>query len=414
MEKAVGGNTMLLRSLNRSLVLDTIRRSGAISRADIARRTNLTSAAIGSIVGNLVAEGFLLEQADETARPAAGRPPVLVGLNPDAAFSVGVNVGITKVTAVLADLTGHIRARDRRRLQGYTPEAVVDTVAKAVAAVTAGCDRAGILGIGVGLHGIVDAANGVSRFAPHYGWRNVAIAGMLERATGMSVVIENGVRTMLLGEAWFGAARGLADVVCVAVGAGIGAGFLSEGRLLRGPSGAAGEIGHTTVDSTGPRCSCGNFGCLETVASGPAIVRNALKLIKQGQSSLLTDLAPDLESLDAAQVAAAAEQGDAVATRVLEDAGRYLGLSVANLCNTLDVRHILLGGGVSRSGPAFLETLENTVKARVLDMGSTSPVILTAQLGDEASPLGGATLALDRFFQTGTVAQQTANGRGRF
>jgi predicted NBD/HSP70 family sugar kinase len=194
-------------------------------------------------------------------------------------------------------------------------------------------------------------------------------------------------------------------VVCVAVGAGIGAGFLSGGALLCGPSGAAGEIGHTTVDPTGPRCSCGNYGCLETVASGPAIVRNTLKLIKQGHPSLLTDMVADLDSLDARDVSAAAARGDAVSIRVLEDAGRYLGLSVANLCNTLDMRHILIGGGVSRSGPAFMQTLEATVQARVLDMGTTSPVILTLQLGDDASPLGGATLAFDRFFQTGLVAQ---------
>lgn len=399
MAKALGGNTTLLRALNRSLVLDTIRRAGAISRADIARSTNLTSAAVGSIVGELVAESFLREQADESQRPAAGRPPVLVQLNPEAAFSVGINVGITRVTAVLADLTGTIRARDKRNLQGYKPEAVVEAVAQAVAVVTEGCDHAKILGAGAGLHGIVDSAGGTSLFAPHFGWRNVAIAEMLQQAVKLPVVIENGVRTMLLGESWFGAARGLTDVVCVAVGAGVGAGFLSEGRLLRGPSGAAGEIGHTTVDPTGPRCSCGNYGCLETVASGPAIVRSALKLIKQGQPSLLTQQVSDLESLDGAQVAAAAAQGDPLATRVLEDAGRYLGLSVANLCNILDVRHVLIGGGVSRSGPAFMETLEQTVRSRVLDLGNIRPVILTQQLGDDASPLGGATLALDRFFQ---------------
>jgi len=386
----VTNNTTLLRSLNRSLVLKTIRERGAASRAAIARATGLTSAGVGVIVGELADQGFLTEQADETQRTAAGRPPVLVRLNPDAAYSVGINVGVTRMTAVLTDLTGQVRARDQRPV--ISTDTLVQTAATAIDTITAGVDRTRVLGVGAGLHGIVDTAAGMLVFAAHYGWRNVPIGAMLQEATGLPVLLENGVRTMLLGELWYGAARSLTDVLCVAVGAGIGAGILSGGRLLRGPSGAAGEIGHTTVEPSGPLCSCGNYGCLETFASGPAIVARARALRGRGR--------PDLT--DAAEVAQLAAQGDPVCTRVLDEAARYLGIGVANVCTTLDLRHILLGGGVSRAGQLFWDVFQGTVGDRVLRAGGQPPVVHPLQLGDDASPLGGATLALERFFDTGS------------
>jgi predicted NBD/HSP70 family sugar kinase len=406
-KQPVPGNARLLKDLNRFQVLDALRRGGPMARSELARLTGLTAPTVGTIVGSLVAEGVLLEQAAAPG-PGLGRRAVPVAINPDGAVAVGINVGITHVRVAVVDLLGQVRARETLTVEageavpstgrpeasdrvapapgrtGPDPAHLAARIAQTAHRLLAAAGAQRVLGAGAGLHGLVAHETGVVRFAPHFGWRDVPFAALLSEALQLPVVADNGVRCMALGELRFGAGRGVPNFVCVAVGTGIGAAIVLDGKLYRGAGGTAGEIGHVTVDVTGPHCQCGSRGCLETLASGPAIARRA------GARS-------------AEQVHRAALAGGDGARQTLAEAGEYLGIAAANLAKTLNPELVLIGGGVSGAGEFLLEPLRRSLAARSLDPGSGPLPVRPVALGPEAGVVGAAALVLDRFFQAGAV-----------
>lgn len=394
-------NSSTLGEANRARVLGVVAKHGPISRASIARRTGLTPTAAGTIATELLQAGYLRRsQASLTGPPA--RRSILLELNSEYAHAIGVNVGITHITGVRIDLLGQLRARHAELIRRVEPQALLTCIEEMVHTLSAGASST-LLGVGIGLHGIVDPVTGLSRFAPHFGIRNWPIGELLQERLQIPVFVENGVRAMALGEHWFGVAKGWENFLCLAVGTGIGAAIVLNGRIYRGELGIAGEVGHTTVDVSGPRCACGNFGCLETFASGPAIARRALALIKQGRPSLIPTLVPDLDEVTAVTVGQAAHLGDSLAAQVIMEAGVYLGVAVANLANTLGLRRIVLGGGVVRVGEPLLGVVRETASQRVLGHAGVSIEIIPAALGEDAGALGAATLLLDRCFSTGRM-----------
>jgi glucokinase-like ROK family protein len=258
-------------------------------------------------------------------------------------------------------------------------------------------DGVEVLGVGVGMHGTVDFERGISRFAPHFGLHNWPLRQLLEQRFQRPVLVENGVRTMAWGEHQFGSARGQANCAGINLGTGIGAGIILGGQLYRGEVGVAGEIGHVIVDANGPRCACGNYGCLEAVASGPAIVRRAAALIKQGQRSSLSDLVPDLEHLTAEILGKAARHGDGLALQVLTEAAVLTGIAIANLANTLGLSYIVVGGSVVRAGEPYLSIVRDTARARVLSYLADTVTVVPGVVED-AGAMGAAALVLDHFF----------------
>ncbi|MCG0237731.1 MAG: ROK family transcriptional regulator [Firmicutes bacterium] len=399
------GNPSLLKELNQFLILDALRRYGSLSRSDLARITGLTPPTVGVIVKGLLEEGYLVEQASLPGS-GVGRRPVPLALNPQAGIAVGVNVSPTKVLILAVNLLGQIQARRSFAIAaGASAEDVLEQVIGNVREMLAELRPRRVFGVGVGLHGPVDHQRGLLRFAPHLGWRNVPVADLLGAALPGPVVVDNGVRCMAQGELWFGAARGIENLVCVAVGTGIGAAIVLDGRLYRGADGIAGEIGHVTVDVEGPRCDCGNYGCLETLASGPAIARQAARRLKQGVPSLLVDWGLDPDSLAAADVARAALAGDELSRQVFAEAGMYLGIAIANLAKTLNPSRILIGGGVAQAGDLLLEPLRRTLAQRTEGLLPGEVPVEPIQLGADAGAIGAACLVLERFFRGDTVPQ---------
>jgi len=286
-----------------------------------------------------------VDPARDPDRPVAppGRP-----------FVAGVDVGGTKVAVLLVTADGTTLARS---VQPMTSRSAPDGIEPIVAAIRAALAAAGAAGgtlvaIGVGVPGRVESG-GIVRLAANLGWRDVPLAARLTQEFGVPCAVGNDVRSAAAGLLDHELAGGARNLAYVAVGTGIGAGLVLDGRLHLGPRGMAGEIGHVIVDPDGVACTCGQRGCLETVASGPAVARRAAEALAAGRASSLAAVEP----LSAKAVYEAAAEGDALACSIVDEVGRSLARAIASLVLTCDLELVLLGGGVAGAGNVFLDPI---------------------------------------------------------
>lgn len=310
---------------------------------------------------------------------------------------VGIDLGGTQIRAVLAEVDGTILAR-YKALTGAEagPEAVLDRIITAARTVIEQGGGRRPSGIGVGSPGPLDPWTGVVLAAPNLGWHNVPLKAVLEERLGLPTVVNNDCNAAALAERRFGAGKGVDDLIYMTISTGIGGGLISGGRLLLGNHGSAGEIGHTTVDLRGPRCKCGNIGCVEALAAGPAIAREAVARISQGQPSSIPDLVSgDLSRVTAEIVGRAANAGDALAKGVVEQAAFFIGVSLVNLVHILEPKLILIGGGVAHIGDLLFDTIRSTVRGRAMPCMIEGLRIEPASLGDDVGVLGAIALYLE-------------------
>lgn len=267
----------------------------------------------------------------------------------------GVDVGGTKIAVLVVDRSSTLLASTVTATEVGVPERAVDQVVGAIdaALASAGAGRADLAAAGVGVPGRVAAEGGHVVFAVNLGWRDVPLGPGLAARLGVPVAVENDVRAGAVGVHCRPEFNGVADLAYVAVGTGIAAGVILGGRLHRGTGGLAGEIGHVVVDPDGPPCPCGLRGCLEAVASGPAIARRAEIVLATGRASLLNGCRP----LTAAAVFGAAATGDELALDVVEESGTWIARAVHLLVMTYGVRRVVIGGGVAAAGPTFLDPI---------------------------------------------------------
>ena len=386
-----------MKTLNQRTVLQAIRHAGPLSRANLAVHTGLTRPTISSIVSDLLAEGWVQEVGEGTS--SGGRRPVMLTFNGRSRWVVGAEVGAGHVRAVLCDLQGGVAARSRHRTEGADAEHNLDLARRAIGDVLAQAGDVNLAGIGFALAGLVDSAAGLWRYSPHFTIHNIPVRQRFEREFGVPVRLHNDAHAAALGERLRGAGQGVDDLVAIRAGVGIGAGIILGGQLYRGPQHGAGEIGHTTVDEDGPRCSCGNYGCLEAVAGAPAIARRAVKLIQQGRASSLPDrVGGDLAALHARIIIEAARDGDALSRDIVAEAGRYLGIGIANVINVLGPSLVIIGGGLALGGDLLLAPVRETALSRALPGLRDRVRIELGQLGDEAGVLGAAAQATEDLF----------------
>lgn len=402
-------DTRLLKRINILAVLQVLRQASPISRADIARVTGLTPATVSNVVSIIAGAGMVREVG--FGESDGGRPPVLVQFEPGAFYLAGVDLGCSKIIAVVTDLEGKAISRARLDLHvNVGKEGIVSRMFEAAREALREAGPAGnrIAGIGLSVPGLIDVANGVSVFAPNIpSWHDVPIADLFREEFGLPSWVENDARAMALGEARFGAGRGRENLLCVNVGRGIGAGLILNGELYRGERGSAGEIGHTTVDPNGPVCPCGNNGCLEVVAAGPAIAAAAIRAVSTGASTTIRDLVDGrVENITAEVVSAAAQEGDVLAKRLILEAGRYLGIGIANAVNLFSPEMVVIGGGVSRAGELLFEEVRSTVRKRAFTTMVNLPQIVPSELGEDASSVGAAALVLEEMLETGEIVNR--------
>jgi glucokinase-like ROK family protein len=382
-------------------VLDLVRCGRARTRPELVRISGLGRGAVTQRVAQLLDTGLLVES--ELGRSTGGRPPRELAVRAEAGLVLVAPLGATHVTAGVTDLTGRLLAsveepgniaagpeQTLRRVEELFDELLArDTV-----------PRAPVYGIGVGLPGPVEFATGAPVNPPIMpGWDGYQVRNRLAERFDVPVWIDNDVNLMALGELRMGAAQHEQDVVFVKIGTGIGAGLISDGRLHRGANGAAGDIGHATVAAdSGIVCRCGNVGCLEALAGGAALSRDATAAAEQGRSPYLRRVLDGGAPITASDVAAAAQHGDAVAVELLTRSGQLVGETVATLVNFFNPSLVLLGGGVALAGDVILAAIREAVYRRSLPLATRELRITRSTLVPDPALPGAAHMVLDELF----------------
>ena len=313
---------------------------------------------------------------------------------------LGVDLGGTKIAAALATTQGKILARGRSSTPAQAgPDAVIKsicaTIDKTLSAKKLESSR--LLGIGIAAAGSIDSVNGKVIFSPNLsGWHEVPLRDAVERKFNVPTYLGNDANLAALGEWRFGVEKKVANLIYITVSTGIGGGIIADGKLYTGACGVAGEIGHMTIDVNGPKCNCGSTGCWETLASGTALAREAVKQITEGAKTSIIELVNgDISKIDARIVDLAAKQGDRLAQELISQLAYYFGVGLANLVNIFNPELILVGGGVAKMGDLLLQPAIKVVKERAFSTSANAVEIKPAILGDDSGILGAVAFVLE-------------------
>ncbi len=318
-------------------------------------------------------------------------------------YIIGVDLGGTKISVGATDTEGQgmygLHSEPTLPEEGAT--SVINRISRMVLQTMSetmretGADRKYFLGVGVGAPGPLDRKKGVVIVTPNLGWKDVPLRDMISSLTKLPVSLDNDANCATYGEWWTGAARGEKNVIGVTIGTGIGGGLILNGELYHGASDVAGEIGHTTIEQNGRRCGCGNYGCLEAYASGPAIADRAREALSDDLNSILPALAGgDAAMITAQTVYAAAAEGDAIAREVVRDTARYLGTGLASLLNIFNPGVVVIAGGVTQAGDALFEPLRVEVRKRAFRPAVEACRIVPGALPGTAGVVGAAAAFL--------------------
>lgn len=312
-------------------------------------------------------------------------------------YRIGVDIGGTNVKIALVDKKGEIsfpKSVPTRAEMGYeyTVSNIIQSVKELIE--EAKIDKNSLEGIGFGFPGQIDCDNGVVRILPNIpGWIDVPIAEIMQKEFNVPVKVDNDVRCAALAELNYGAGEGCKNLICITVGTGIGSGLIINGKLVRGASNAAGEIGHIKLAiHDGPICGCGDTGCFEAFASGPAIVAMAKEYINGGKSTKYREMAGSADDITPEIVAKAAKEGDVVAQRIFSIIGEYLGVGLSSVVNLLNPEKIVVGGGVADAGDILFNPLKKALKDRAMPIQGAAVEVVPAQLGNTAGIIGASLL----------------------
>ncbi|MEU6108287.1 ROK family transcriptional regulator [Streptomyces albidoflavus] len=374
------GSQSSLHRANLERVVRAVRLSGSLTQAEIARTTGLSAATVSNIVRELKESGTV----EVTPTSAGGRRARSVSLSGDAGIVIGVDFGHTHLRVAVGNLAHQILAEEAEPLdvdasaeQGFDrAELLVGRLLDAT-----GVDRAKVAGVGLGVPGPIDVASGMlgsTSILP--GWSGTQPALALGERIGVPVAVDNDANLGALGELVWGSGRGVRDLAYIKVAGGVGAGLVIDGQIYRGPGGTAGEIGHITLDESGPVCRCGNRGCLETFTAA----RYVLPLLEPTHGAGLT-----ME-----KVVALAKEGDPGCRRVVADVGRYIGSGVASLCNLLNPSRVVLGGDLAEAGELVLGPIRTSVGRYAIPSAARQLELVPGSLGGRAEVLGALALAL--------------------
>jgi len=383
-------------------VMRALRRQGRISRSEVSNITGWSKAKASQEIRNLVDKGYLVEIGEGASQ--GGRKPRLLRINNQLGYIAGIDIGATSIGVALADVTGLIlQQRSEPTDVKLSPESVFGRCSELLLELIQeqGAMPDQILGIGVGVPGPVDFARGVLVAPPLMPeWENFPIRDFFKKTfISTFVVVDNDVNIMALGEQRTGDGTGVDHFIFVKIGTGVGAGIISNGKLHRGSDGCAGDIGHICVDKEGPLCACGNKGCLEAMAAGPAITLKAMEAARNGSSPTLSQMKEASGGvLRSEDVNAACREGDQAALDIIRDSGQMIGDVLAGLVNFFNPSHIFVGGGITNFGNHLLVAIRRAVLHRSLPLATTHLSIKFSRVGSNVGVMGAISLALDYLF----------------
>jgi len=314
---------------------------------------------------------------------------------------LAIDLGGSKILVAIISGKGEVMARDyHRTLASEGPQPVINRMFSAIDRLLSaqGMSLAQLHSISVAAAGAIDIKKGLITSSPNLpGWCDIPLRDIIRDKHGVNTFLINDASAAALGEHHFGAGKGVSNLIYLTVSTGIGGGIIINDSLYCGASGSAGEIGHMTIDVNGPKCNCGNIGCLETLASGTAVAKEAIRRISRGEKSSLTEMVEgEIENITAEKVGMAAQHGDSLSLEVITEAATYLGVGLANLVNIFNPDMIIVGGGMAKLGELLLTPARQVVLERAFQLPAQAVRIVPAQLGDDAGVLGAATFAFQQ------------------
>lgn len=382
--RPVKGDQGTSRAINRHLILNHLRRSGPLSRTQLAESIGLSGAAVSFVSADLLEERLIVETV-----PGLGGRGVPLDINYSGHVAIGVKVMETRLEAVLTDASIKVLGQARRDFDSPSPEQVADSIGEVTQALLTGLKvkrRPRFIGVGVALPGIMDSNTGLVYECQRFGWRDAPLGAMVTARTGSPTWIDNDVNAFAVAERLFGHGKHVQDFVVLTNGRGVGAALVLSGAVYHGRNGGAGEIGHTPVVPDGRLCECGRRGCLEAYVSEPNLLARYAELNPTNPCA-----APE-------ELADRARAGDKLAQDLLGQAGAYLGWAIASLLNLLNPELVVVGGEGVRLGDSFLTPLREGVSTRAIAGSDRDVPIEIVSWGDDAWAQGAAALAVESFF----------------
>jgi predicted NBD/HSP70 family sugar kinase len=386
----VRGNKELIKAINRNLILNTIRRHGALSRTQLTEISRLSVGAVSQITNELLTEAWLLEggEGDYTG----GRRQTLLRLNPNAGCAVGLKLMERRVVCALTDLEAKVLCyQDVPMPTEHDPALIATALADAVEATVSasGVERRKLLGVGVGVAGVTNPHLGIVHYSPYLGWRDLPLADLMRVRLHLPVYIENDVNTLTLNEQLFGAGRHADNFVVVTIGRGIGMGIVINHQLYQGAKGGMGELGHITFDPAGPLCTCGKRGCLEAFAADPAVIA----YVRHSRSA--QDAPHTLED-----VLALAEAEDPLAKTALARSGEILGIGLSTIVNLLCPSLLIISGEGVIAGKYRVTPMMEALQAHTFNGLLDDVKVIVEPTDDEAWARGAASLVIAKLFES--------------
>jgi N-acetylglucosamine repressor len=370
-------------------ILRIVHRSRRITRRQIVELTGFSQAKISLVISELEKSGLLVE-LDETTS-SGGRKAKLLQLSASAGSVIGVEIGGYEVKCVLIDLAGGVLCTRKMPAPPdiASPDNVMERIAAFVEDFRASACPPGTrpLGVGVALSGITDrATEECVYFRNQRSWERYPVGKKLQDRVHLPCIVDDSSRMMAVAEWVYGVCKGVEDFVLISIGMGIGCGIFIDGELFRGKNGYGGELGHMVIKENGPRCVCGNFGCLESFVSGYAIERRLRKALEENVYTTMTHL----KEPSAREIIEHAEQGDKLAYSIVSDAAEHLGIGVANIINIFNPQKVVLAGGLSRAGALLLDPVRRMVKTSALGFSGSRCEVALSSLDEHAASMGAA------------------------
>ncbi|AOZ93469.1 ROK family protein [Paenibacillus crassostreae] len=376
----ITGDQALVKKINKSIVLDTIRRHGPLSRIQVSEKTGLNKATVSNLVLELLAN-YLVEEIGP-GESSGGRKPTMLLFHRSAGHAIGLELSVTHLTGILTDLEDNIVAEYSTRLTQRDFPSVLDEMHQAIRSLMqkAPSSPHGVVGIGVGVPGMVDDS-GTILFAPNLGWEKIPLKDILEDAFSIPVTIDNEANAGAEGELHYGAGIDVHHLIYISAGMGIGSGIIVDGQLYKGARGYAGETGHMTIEANGSKCSCGNQGCWELYASE----------ITYG------DLSKDLPAHTTQELIPHALQHDPAILGLFNTIGHYLGIGITNIINSFNPELIIIGGPLAEAKEWLESPLQSVVAQRTLPYHRSQLQVQFSALGSHSTMLGASYAAVSQF-----------------